>query len=59
MSGPERDEMRGDWRKLHIEECHNLYCPQNSMRMIKSKRMRLSEHIAHMGEKCIFSPLAA
>jgi hypothetical protein len=33
--GPKRDEMRGDWRKLHNEELHNLYSSQNIIRMIK------------------------
>jgi hypothetical protein len=35
--GPKRDEVTGDWRKLHNEELHNLYSPQNIIRMIKSK----------------------
>jgi hypothetical protein len=38
--GPKRDEMTGDWRKLHNEELHNLYCTPNIIRMIKSRRMR-------------------
>jgi hypothetical protein len=36
--GPRRDEVTGDWRKLHNEELHNLYLP-NIIRMIKSRRM--------------------
>jgi hypothetical protein len=35
-----RDEMMGDWRKLHNEELHNLYSLPNIIRMIKSRRMR-------------------
>jgi hypothetical protein len=38
--GPKRDEVVGDWRKLHNEELHNLYCSPNMIRMIKSRRMR-------------------
>jgi hypothetical protein len=36
--GPKRDEVTGDWRKLHNEELHSLYSSPN--RMIKSRRMR-------------------
>jgi hypothetical protein len=35
--GPKRDEVTGDWRKLHNEELHNLYSPQSIIRMIKRK----------------------
>jgi hypothetical protein len=37
---PKRDEVTGDWRKLHIDELHNLYSSPNIIRMIKSRRMR-------------------
>jgi hypothetical protein len=47
--GPKRDEVTGDWRKLHNEELHNLYSSPN--RMIKSRRMRLAGNIARMGAK--------
>jgi hypothetical protein len=40
ICGPKRDEVKGGWRKLHNEELHNLYCPPNISRMIKSRRMR-------------------
>jgi hypothetical protein len=36
--GPKRDEVKGDWRKLHNEELHNLYSSPNIIRMIKSRR---------------------
>jgi hypothetical protein len=48
--GPKRDDVTGDWRKQHIEELHNLYSSQNIIRMIKSRRMRCSGHVARMGE---------
>jgi hypothetical protein len=46
---PKRDDVMGDWRKLH-EELHNLYSSPKIIRMIKSKRMRLAGHVARMGE---------
>jgi hypothetical protein len=47
--GPKRDEVTGDWRKLHNEELHNLYSSPN--RMIKSRRMRWAGHVARMGRR--------
>jgi hypothetical protein len=38
--GPKRDEVTGEWRKLHNEELHNLYSYPNIIRQIKSKRMK-------------------
>jgi hypothetical protein len=37
---PKRDDVTGDWRKLHNEELHNLCSSPNIIRMIKSRRMR-------------------
>jgi hypothetical protein len=48
--GPRRDEVTGDWRKLHNEELHILYSSPNTIRMIKSRRMRWAGHVARMGE---------
>jgi hypothetical protein len=48
---PKRDEVMGDWRKLHNEELHNLYSSPSIIRVIKSRRMRWAEHVARMGEK--------
>jgi hypothetical protein len=47
--GTKRDEVMGDWRKLHTEELHNLYSSPN--RMVKSRMMRWVGHVARMGEK--------
>jgi hypothetical protein len=38
--GPKRDEVTGEWRKLHNEQLHILYSSPNIIRQIKSRRMR-------------------
>jgi transcription termination factor 2 len=48
--GPKRDDVTGDWRKLHNEEIHNLYSSPDIIGMIKSRRMRWAGHVARMGE---------
>jgi len=48
--GPERDELIGEWRKLHNEELNDLYSTPNIDRVINSRRMRLAGHVARMGE---------
>jgi hypothetical protein len=49
--GAKRDEMTGGWRKLHNEELCDLYPPPSITRVIKSRRMSCSGHVARMGEK--------
>ena len=49
--GPKRDEVAGEWRKLHNEELNNLYSSHNIVRVIKSRRMRWAEHVARVGER--------
>jgi len=49
--GPKRDEVTGEWRKLHNEELNDLYSSPNIVRVIKSKRMRWAGHVAHIGER--------
>jgi hypothetical protein len=44
------EEVAGGWRRLHIEELHNLYTSLNIIRMIKSRRMRWEGHVARMGQ---------
>ena len=47
---PKRDEVTGEWRKLHNEELNYLYCSHNIVRVIESRRMRWAGHAARMGE---------
>jgi hypothetical protein len=49
--GSKRDEVTGEWRKLHSEEFHNLYLSPIIIRRIKSRRIRWTEHVARMGEE--------
>jgi hypothetical protein len=49
--GPKRDEVMGEWSKLHNEELHDLYSSPSIIRIIKTRRMRLAGHVARMGEK--------
>ena len=51
--GPKRDEVTGEWRKLHNEELNDVYCSTNTFGVIKSRRMRWAGNVAHMGERCI------
>ena len=48
--GPERDEVTGEWRKLHNEELSDLCSLPNVVRVLKSRRMRWAGHVARMGE---------
>jgi hypothetical protein len=48
--GPKRDEVTGEWRRLHKEEHNDLYSSPNIIRVIKSRRMRWAGHVARMGE---------
>jgi hypothetical protein len=49
--GPRRDEVTGEWRRLHNEERRDLYSSPNIVRVIKSRRMRWAGHVARMGEE--------
>ena len=49
--GHRREEVTGEWRRLHNEELNDLYCSPNIVRVIKSRRMRWAGHVARMGEE--------
>jgi hypothetical protein len=49
--GPKRDEVAGEWRKLHNEKLRDLYPSPSIIRIIKSRRMRWASHVARIGEK--------
>ena len=50
LFGPKRDEVTGEWRKLHNEELNDLYSLPNNVRAVKLRRMRWAGHVACMGE---------
>ena len=51
MYGLKRDEVTGEWRKLHNEELNGLYCSPVLIRVINSRRMSLAGHVARMGDR--------
>ena len=48
---PRRDEVTGEWRRLHNEELNDMYSSPKIVRVTKSRRMRLAGHVARMGEE--------
>jgi hypothetical protein len=49
--GPKRDEVTGEWGKLHNEELHNLYSSPSIIKMTKSRRMKWVGHGVRMGRR--------
>jgi hypothetical protein len=49
--GPKRDEVTGEWRKLHNEELQNLYSSPNIIRQVKLRRIRWAGHVVRMVEE--------
>jgi len=50
-NNPKRDEVTGEWIKLHKEALNDLYSSPNSDRIIKSRRIRLAGHVGRMGRR--------
>jgi hypothetical protein len=48
---PKRDEVTGEWRKLHNEELRDLYSSPSIIKIIKSRKMRWAGHVARMEDK--------
>jgi hypothetical protein len=48
--GPKKLEVAGGWSRLHNEEIHNLYTSPSIIMVIKSRTMRMAEHVARMGK---------
>ena len=51
--GPKRDEVTGEWRRLHNKELYALYSSLNIIRVIESRRLRLAGHVARMGDSSV------
>jgi hypothetical protein len=49
--GPKRDEVTGGWRNMHNVELRDLYSSPSKIRIIKSRKMTWTGHVARMGEK--------
>jgi len=49
--GHKRDEITGDWRKLHNKELNDLYYSPNIVQVIKSREMRREGHVARKGDR--------
>jgi hypothetical protein len=48
---PKRDEVTGEWRKLHNEELRDFYSSPSVIRIIKPRTMRWAGHVARMGRR--------
>jgi hypothetical protein len=49
--GPKRDEVTGEWRRLHKRKLYALYSSPDIIRVIKARRLRWAGHVARMGER--------
>jgi hypothetical protein len=55
ICGPETGEVRREWRKLPNEELNDLYSSPSTVRVINSRRMRWTGHVARMGEREVYT----
>jgi hypothetical protein len=53
--GPRRDEVTGEWRKLHNEELNDLHSSPSIVQVIKWRRMRWARHVEHMGGEEVYT----
>jgi hypothetical protein len=53
--GPKREEVTGEWRKLHNEELNNLYSSSKIVRVIKIKKNKMAGACSTYGggERCV------
>ena len=49
--GPKRDEVTGEWRKLHNKDLNDLHSSPSIFRVIKSRKMRWAKHVARIGDR--------
>jgi hypothetical protein len=49
--GPKRDEVAGEWRKLHKKELNDRYSLSNIVQVVKSRRMSWAGHVTRMGRR--------
>jgi TFIIF-interacting CTD phosphatase-like protein len=49
--GPKRDEVTGEWRRLHNKELYTMHFSPKRIKVIKSRRLRWEGHVACMGER--------
>jgi hypothetical protein len=54
ISEEKRNEMVGDWQKLHNKKLHNFHSSPNIIRVSKSRRIRWTGHVAYLGETRTF-----
>ena len=49
--GPKRDEVKGEWRKLHNEVLNDLYCSPDIVWVIRTRRMSWAQNVARLAER--------
>jgi hypothetical protein len=49
INGPKMEGLKVDWREFHNQELHEIYSSPNVIMAVRSRRMRLAGHVAHMG----------